>query len=98
LKVRTFHHATASADLLVLDVCPTDVTLELNFDELRFYYEPEYLDDMPHYLICRYGLDQTNRVFGLEICDRILDASNYSKVVLTELQLCIDVDLIRNFP
>lgn len=80
--------------MLVGDVSFAHIALQLNLDELSLDDEPQYFDDVTHDLIRRDRLDQTYRIFGLKICNLVLDVPDDLETIGLKLQLRINVDCV----
>jgi hypothetical protein len=86
------------AHVLIGDISPADITFILYFNELSVYDSTQHLQYMPHYLISRNCLNESDLIICLEISNLLFHSANYFEVVDTELELSININLIGDLP
>jgi hypothetical protein len=94
VESRVPNNATISAHVLIGDICSTDITLILDFDELSVYDSSQDLQYVSHDFVSRNRFYQSNLVICLEISNLFFYSTNHFEVVYTELKLSVDINLV----
>ena len=97
IELRIFDSASISAQLLVLNFYFADIAAVLDFDEIDIDDEAADFDHVTNNLVERHLFKHHNSVVGLEIVDFFLDAAYHLQVRFGELQLCVDIQVVRYF-
>lgn len=84
-EFRILDVATTPAEVFVLYIRVADITLILDLDELGFHNKAKDFEHMPDNRIGWNGLDQTDGLIRLEICDLILNLADNAEISNAEL-------------
>ena len=75
-KARVFDDATASANLLILNVQVAVLALVLNLNELDVSHKTQHFYDVTNYLICWNRFDKLNLIFCLEVSHLVFNLAD----------------------
>lgn len=95
-QVWVFDKATISANIFIVDLRFTHVAFVLDFDEIDLNDEATDLDDMSNDVVWGYGFDQLDSIVGSKIIDLLFYSADKFEVGPKQLQLHVDIKVIRN--
>lgn len=95
-EVWVFDKATISTNIFIVDLRFTHVAFVLDFDEIDLNDEATDLDDMSNDVVWGYGFNQLDSIVGSKIIDLFFYTADQFEVGPKQLQLYVDIKVIRN--
>ena len=96
IKLWVFYDATISTNLFILNVSFANITSILNLNKVNVNDKSAYLNHMPDNLVEGNLLKQHDSIISFKIIHFINNSSNHLKICLIQLNLRINIKIIRN--